>query len=93
MSWYGDRLVPLPLGEAFHAKRLQLRSSQVGHVATAQRARWDHARRLQLALRLLAEGDAPEALFSGEDEFAALPQVMARLATAPGATLCHRIRY
>jgi threonine dehydrogenase-like Zn-dependent dehydrogenase len=93
MSWYGDRSVPLLLGEAFHAKRLQIRSSQVGHVATAQRARWDHARRLQLALRLLAESDAPEALFSGEDEFAALPQVMARLAAAPGAALCHRIRY
>ena len=93
MSWYGDRAVALPLGEAFHAKRLQIRSSQVGHVATAQRARWDHARRLRLALRLLAEGDAPEALLSGEDPFAALPQVMARLATAPGATLCHRIRY
>jgi threonine dehydrogenase-like Zn-dependent dehydrogenase len=44
MSWYGDRSVPLLLGEAFHAKRLQIRSSQVGHVATAQRARWDHAR-------------------------------------------------
>jgi threonine dehydrogenase-like Zn-dependent dehydrogenase len=93
MSWYGDRVVPLALGEGFHAKRLQIRSSQVGHVATAQRARWDHARRLQLALRLLAEGDAPEALLSGEDEFAALPQVMARLAAAPGTTLCHRIRY
>jgi threonine dehydrogenase-like Zn-dependent dehydrogenase len=93
MSWHGDRVVPLPLGADFHAKRLQIRSSQVGHVAAAQRARWDHARRLRLALRLLAEGDAPDALLSGEDEFAALPQVMARLAAAPGATLCHRIRY
>jgi len=34
-----------------------------------------------------------EALLSGEDEFAALPQVMARLAADPGPTLCHRIRY
>jgi 2-desacetyl-2-hydroxyethyl bacteriochlorophyllide A dehydrogenase len=93
MSWYGDRSVSLPLGAAFHAKRLQIRSSQVGQVAGAQRARWDHARRLRLALRLLAEGDAPDALLSGEDEFAALPQVMARLTAEPGATLCHRIRY
>lgn len=93
MSWYGDRLVPLALGEGFHSKRLLLRSSQVGHVATAQRPRWDHARRMALALRLLAADPAPEALLSGEDEFAALPQVMARLAADPGPTLCHRIRY
>ncbi len=93
MSWYGDRLVPLALGEGFHSKRLSLRSSQVGHVATVQRPRWDHARRMALALRLLAGDTAPEALLSGEDEFADLPQVMARLAADPGTTLCHRIRY
>jgi len=93
MSWYGDRIASLALGEAFHSKRLQLRSSQVGHVAASQRARWDTTRRMALALRLLAEGPAADALLSGEDEFAALPQVMARLAAAPGATLCHRIRY
>jgi len=46
LSWYGDRPVTLPLGEAFHAKRLTLRSSQVGSVAPARRADWDHRRRL-----------------------------------------------
>ena len=30
MSWYGDRMVPAPLGEAFHSRRLVLKSSQVG---------------------------------------------------------------
>ena len=40
LSWYGQRPVPLPLGEAFHSRRLTLRSSQVGHVAAAQRSRW-----------------------------------------------------
>ena len=33
MSWYGDQAVPLPLGEAFHARRLTIKSSQVGRVA------------------------------------------------------------
>ena len=33
LSWYGDRLVSVPLGEAFHAKRLTVRSSQVGTVS------------------------------------------------------------
>lgn len=93
LSWYGDRSVSLPLGEAFHARRLSLRSSQVGHVATAQRARWDHARRMALALRLLAGAPELDALLTGEDAFESLPEVMPRLAAAPGATLCHRIRY
>jgi hypothetical protein len=70
-----------------------LRSSQVGQVAPVQRARWDHARRMALALRLLAGAPELEALVSGEDAFTALPEVMPRLAATPGDTLCHRIRY
>ena len=53
MSWYGDHVVPLPLGEGFHARRLTIKSSQVGSVAPSQRARWDLRRRMQLALSLL----------------------------------------
>ena len=92
LSWYGDRAVPLPLGEAFHARRLTLKSSQVGTVASSQRARWDARRRMQLALTLLAD-PALDALITGESEFDALPRVMAELAAAPGGALCHRIRY
>ena len=40
LSWYGARAVALPLGEAFHSRRLRLISSQVGAVAPARRARW-----------------------------------------------------
>ncbi|MXP63120.1 zinc-binding alcohol dehydrogenase [Roseomonas sp. M0104] len=54
-SWYGDEPVTLPLGEAFHAKRLTLRSSQVGAVSPAMRGRRSHAERLALALSLLSE--------------------------------------
>ena len=92
LSWYGSREVALPLGQAFHQRRLTLRSSQVGSVACAQRARWDHRRRLGLALSLLT---APilDSLITGEDVFAALPLVQARLAHDPGDTLMHRIRY
>ncbi|MCW7540198.1 zinc-binding alcohol dehydrogenase [Aquabacterium sp. A7-Y] len=39
LSWYGRRPVQVPLGEAFHARRLTLQSSQVGQVATARRGR------------------------------------------------------
>jgi threonine dehydrogenase-like Zn-dependent dehydrogenase len=92
MSWYGTQQVSIPLGEEFHARRLTLRSSQVGTVATPQRARWDAARRMALALTLLAD-PVLDALITGESEFDALPEVMARLTADPGDTLCHRIRY
>jgi hypothetical protein len=92
MSWYGDGSIAVPLGEAFHSRRLTLRSSQVGHVAASQRARWDPRRRMALALRLLADASL-DALITGESDFASLPETMARLASSPGDTLCHRIRY
>jgi threonine dehydrogenase-like Zn-dependent dehydrogenase len=92
MSWYGDQAVPVALGEGFHARRLTLTSSQVGSVASTQRARWDAARRMQLALSMLVE-PVLDVLITGESEFGAMPEVMATLAAAPGNTLCHRIRY
>lgn len=92
MSWYGDQAVPMALGEGFHARRLTLTSSQVGRVASSQRARWDAPRRMQLALSMLADA-ALDVLITGESEFDAMPEVMATLAAAPGDTLCHRIRY
>ncbi|MGH9139764.1 MAG: zinc-dependent alcohol dehydrogenase [Vicinamibacterales bacterium] len=92
MSWYGDGAVPVALGEAFHARRLTLKSSQVGSVATTQRARWDTRRRMQLALSMLTD-PALDILITGESDFEALPTVMARLAADPGNALCHRIRY
>lgn len=98
LSWYGTRAVELPLGQAFHARRLVLKSSQVGHVAAARRARWDHAQRLQLALRLLAD-PVLDALVTGASPFDELPALLARLAAGGGAgtaaadTICHRIDY
>jgi len=92
MSWYGDRLVPLALGGRFHSRRLTLRSSQVGSVAAAQRARWDPKRRMALALSLLQD-PVLDVLITGEDDFADLPGVQSRLAESPGDTICHRIRY
>src|SRR3546814_13230934 len=73
LSWYGSTPVALPLGEDFHAKRLSIRSSQVGAVATAQRGRWTHARRMAQALELLRD-PALDALVDGESRFAELPK-------------------
>lgn len=92
LSWFGDRSVPLALGSAFHARRLTIASSQVGRIAPHQRARWDARRRIHLVMTLLQDPNL-DVLISGESDFEELPDVMARLATAPGDTLCHRIRY
>jgi threonine dehydrogenase-like Zn-dependent dehydrogenase len=92
LSWYGTREVSLRLGQAFHQRRLTLISSQVGSVAAAQRPRWDHRRRMALALSLL-DDPVLDRLITGEDPFEHLPEVQARLAEAPGDTLMHRIRY
>jgi threonine dehydrogenase-like Zn-dependent dehydrogenase len=92
LSWYGDQAVPVPLGQAFHARRLTLRSSQVGSVASSQRPRWDFRRRMSFALASLAD-PALDALITGESAFESLPQIMASLADGKLDALCHRIRY
>ena len=92
MSWYGAQMVPVPLGEAFHSRRLTLRSSQVGAVAAAQRARWDFKRRMKLAVSLLAD-PVFDALLTGQSSLDELPATLARLAHHPDGTLCHTIVY
>lgn len=93
LSWYGSRAVEVPLGQAFHSQRLTLRSSQVGSVATARRARWTHRRRLALALSMLND-PVLDGLITHRSAYADLPQVMAGLASPSGTdTLCHRIDY
>ncbi|TPP04629.1 zinc-dependent alcohol dehydrogenase [Rhizobium glycinendophyticum] len=90
-SWYGDRSVALPLGGAFHARRLSLVSSQVGNLPVSHRARWTFARRIAKALDLLLDVRL-DSLISGETPFAELPAAYARILSRPD-TLCHRIRY
>jgi NADPH:quinone reductase-like Zn-dependent oxidoreductase len=92
LSWYGDQMVNLALGEEFHSRRLTIRSSQVGTIPPAQAPRWNHRRRMALALSLLTD-DALDVLITGESAFDELPLVMARIAASAGDTLCHRIRY
>ena len=90
-SWYGTRSVALPLGEHFHARRLTIRSSQVGRLPPDRAPRWNHRRRMRLALELLRDPRL-DALITGESAFEDLPDVMVELSGSPGP-LCHRIRY
>jgi len=92
VSWYGSATVSLPLGEAFHSRRLTVKSSQVSRVPPGRTPRWSHQRRAQLAVQLLAD-DALDLLITGESPFDELPDVMARLSREPAGVLCHRIRY
>ena len=90
-SWFGDRRVSLPLGAAFHSRRLRLVSSQVGGVPSGHAARWTFRRRLALALRLLEDARLG-ALISGESPFDELPAWMAEQEPT-GGSLCHRVAY
>jgi 2-desacetyl-2-hydroxyethyl bacteriochlorophyllide A dehydrogenase len=81
LSWYGEGAVPAPLGGAFHSKRLQLISSQVGQVAPSRRPRWSYGRRAAAAMALLAD-DRLDALISAEIAFAEaasrLPDILSK---------------
>jgi threonine dehydrogenase-like Zn-dependent dehydrogenase len=91
LSWYGDRPVRLPLGEAFHAKRLTVRSSQVGTVSP-RRARRGYAGRMAVAMRLLADPRF-DALVGAEHPFEDLPALLPRLAAGDPPALGVRLRY
>ena len=91
LSWYGSNPVQVGLGGAFHSQRLSLRASQVGAVATDRRARWDHRRRLALALALCADPRL-DILLQAETPFADLPAALPGILGRPGA-LFHLIRY
>lgn len=91
-SWYGDRLVSLPLGESFHSQRLQLISTQVGSVAPAMRARLTHRQRLETALGLLDDARL-DALITGEVAFEDLPAALPRLLAPDAAGIATVIRY
>lgn len=92
LSWYGDRTVTLPFGEAFHSRRLVLRSSQVGQVATARRGYHTRASRLQLALSLLTDATV-DVLITSESRFIDLPQTLRDLSQSANTAIMHRVRY
>jgi threonine dehydrogenase-like Zn-dependent dehydrogenase len=52
-SWYGAKQVPLPLGGAFHRRRLTVRSTQVSTIPAAIRDRWSLERRRATSVELL----------------------------------------
>lgn len=90
-SWFGTHRPEVPLGGAFHQRRLRIVGSQVGQVPPDRRARWSYRRRLEKALDLLAD-PALDALISGETAFDGLAEAYGAF-LEDAATLCHRVRY
>jgi len=93
VSWYGHRPVEVDLGGAFHSRRLQLVSSQVGHVAPSRRPRWTHRRRIEAAVRLLGCMPALDALVAEEIAFEDAPTKLPRVLGPGGHGLAPVIRY
>jgi threonine dehydrogenase-like Zn-dependent dehydrogenase len=91
LSWYGDRPVRVPLGEAFHSRRLTVRASQVGTVSP-RRGRRTYGDRLALALRLLADPRF-DALVADAGTFDDLPALLPRLAAGEPFAPCVRVHY
>jgi hypothetical protein len=92
VSWYGDAQVPVPLGGAFHSRRLKLVSSQVGHVAPSHRADWTHGRRLAAAVEMLADPRL-DALLAPVVAFNDLPARLPDILNPKSGVLCQLITY
>ena len=92
LSWYGDAPVTVPLGGAFHSRRLRLISSQVGRIAVSHRSRWTHNRRLAAAVALLAD-PCLDALLAPEVGFSDLPRRLPEILDARNGVVCQLISY
>ncbi len=92
LSWYGAGTVSVPLGGAFHSRRLKLVSSQVGKVAPSHRAEWTPRRRLDAAIGLL---DDPrlDILLTSAVNFRDLPMVLPDILKPQSGVLCQLINY
>ena len=93
LSWFGATEVRLPLGGAFHSRRLKLVSSQVGQVAPSRRATVTHRDRLKAALDLLAADPVLDALLAPPVAFADLPAKLPGILNPTSGVLCQPIRY
>lgn len=92
LSWYGEAAPKVPLGGAFHSRRLTLKSSQVGHVAGPKRARWPYSRRLGTALELLRD-PVLDALVADEIDFSEAPLRLPSILNGPATGFAPVIRY
>jgi len=92
LSWFGTGDVKVPLGGAFHSRRLKLVASQVGRVAPSRRPRWTSRRRLAAALDLLSDPRL-DALLAPAVAFRDLPARLGHILAPDSAVLCQVVDY
>ena len=92
MSWYGDKQVNLNLGGAFHSRRLQIISSQVGNIAPVKRSSHNYSDRMQEAMKLLSEPSLA-ALLEPEISFETLPDHLHDIFNDNSSALCQLVTY
>jgi hypothetical protein len=92
LSWYGAGTVPVPLGGAFHSRRLKIISSQVGKVAPSHRTAFTHRQRLEAAIKLCAHPQL-DALLAPTIAFGELPARLADILKPRSGVLCQLISY
>jgi NADPH:quinone reductase-like Zn-dependent oxidoreductase len=92
LSWFAGHPVTAPLGAAFHSRRLRLISSQVGRVSPSHRSRWAPGRRLDAALRLLADPSC-DALIEPAIAWHELPARLPDVLGPVGGVLCQVVDY
>ena len=92
MSWYGEGNVPVPLGGAFHSRRLKLVSSQVGKVAPSRRATTSYRQRMEQAIALLDDARL-DALLMPAVPFRELPARLPDILNRQNDVLCQLVDY
>ncbi|MEI2386285.1 zinc-binding alcohol dehydrogenase [Breoghania sp. JC706] len=92
MSWYGEKPVKVPLGGAFHSRRLRIAASQVGRIPADHRARWDFARRNRTAIALLDDARL-DGLLEEPIAFRSLPEALPRIFDRQSGVLCQVVDY
>ena len=92
LSWHGSGDIAIPLGGAFHSRRLKLVSSQVGRVASSRRTRWTPRRRLAAALDLLRDPRL-DALIAPAVGFYQLPELLSDIFSSTTGAPCPLVAY
>jgi len=92
LSWYGSGIVSVPLGGAFHSRRLKIVSSQVGKVAPSHRASFTYRQRLEAAISLTAHPHL-DALIAPAVSFRELPVALPDILKPRSGVLCQLIHY
>ncbi|MDC3954255.1 zinc-binding dehydrogenase [Polyangium jinanense] len=90
VSWYGEHGVTLPLGGRFHPNRVTIRSSQVGAIPPARRARFTFERRFSVVNELLHD-EHLDRLVGPLVPFTDAPRLYASLAAGDAWNPPHRV--